>query len=283
MKAPGDGRSNRSRTQWHSHPARPAGRRQPGIFQSEGTANIVHGNGTQVSDVFPARNGEQLVLFASGLGAVEPPVAAGLPAPFSPVARTVIQPAMFVAGVPAEVRSSGLVPVRWASIKSTSLSLQGSPQGSGRAGDERHPEQFGPAQRRALSGRVPSEYFFPFLFRKRPTLCCLAGTAKNLRAIRLSLYGWGTMKTSQFKNGGQGEKSALERLLPKVFVGRFGGRVLAGSHGAGPGGTGKAATGPGPKFRESAARQLGELEIPLTCQHWPVPFKTRTRKCGWRW
>ena len=82
----------------------------PGIFQSGGAASIFHGNGTQVSDVFPARVGEELVLYASGLGAVEPPVATGFPAPFSPVARTTIPLVVRVAGLPAEVRSSGLAP-----------------------------------------------------------------------------------------------------------------------------------------------------------------------------
>ncbi|MBI1955167.1 MAG: hypothetical protein HYS38_02125 [Acidobacteria bacterium] len=80
----------------------------PGIFQSGGAASILHGNGTQVSDVFPARGGEELVLLASGLGAVEPTVQTGYPAPFSPVARTMIPLVLRVAGLPAEVRSSAL-------------------------------------------------------------------------------------------------------------------------------------------------------------------------------
>ena len=49
-----------------------------------------------------------MVLFASGLGAVDPAVASGLPAPAFPVSRTLTLPAVRVGGIPAEVRFSGL-------------------------------------------------------------------------------------------------------------------------------------------------------------------------------
>ncbi|MBI3895366.1 MAG: hypothetical protein HY313_05500 [Acidobacteria bacterium] len=82
----------------------------PGIFLSGGVASIYHGSGTQVSDVFPARGGEELMLFASGLGAVEPAVESGFPAPFSPMARTTIPLGIRVEGLSVEIRSSGLMP-----------------------------------------------------------------------------------------------------------------------------------------------------------------------------
>ncbi|MBI4459030.1 MAG: hypothetical protein HY648_03090 [Acidobacteria bacterium] len=80
----------------------------PGIFVSGGAASVFHADGRQVSDVFPARAGEELALFASGLGAVEPRIPSGFPAPLSPAARTTIPVALRVGGLSAEVRSSVL-------------------------------------------------------------------------------------------------------------------------------------------------------------------------------
>jgi uncharacterized protein (TIGR03437 family) len=82
----------------------------PGIFQNGGVGSIIHANGTQVSQAAPAQRGEELVLFASGLGEVQPPVASGTAAPSSPSAGTVIAPTVRVAGATAEVRFSGLAP-----------------------------------------------------------------------------------------------------------------------------------------------------------------------------
>ena len=49
-------------------------------------------------------------MFASGLGAVEPEVATGSPAPFNPPAQAVLVPRVLVDGRPAEVRFAGLTP-----------------------------------------------------------------------------------------------------------------------------------------------------------------------------
>jgi uncharacterized protein (TIGR03437 family) len=54
--------------------------------------------------------GEVLILYASGLGAVTPPVASGAPAPGKPLSVTQLTPAVTVGGVAAAVRFSGLVP-----------------------------------------------------------------------------------------------------------------------------------------------------------------------------
>ena len=82
----------------------------PGIFQNGGIGNISHANGTQVSDLAPAQSGEQLSLYASGLGAVDQVVASGVPSPSSPPANTLILPAVSVGGIQANVTFSGLTP-----------------------------------------------------------------------------------------------------------------------------------------------------------------------------
>jgi uncharacterized protein (TIGR03437 family) len=56
------------------------------------------------------RAGGVLVLYATGLGATEPGVDAGIVSPFRPLARTRLQPAVRIAGRPAEVQFSGLAP-----------------------------------------------------------------------------------------------------------------------------------------------------------------------------
>ena len=82
----------------------------PGIFLSGSEANVFHANNTRVWDFAPARSGEELVLFASGLGAVDQAVASGAPAPSSPVAKAVNLPVVRVGGQRAEVRFAGLTP-----------------------------------------------------------------------------------------------------------------------------------------------------------------------------
>ena len=56
------------------------------------------------------RAGGVLVLYATGLGATDPAVDAGIISPFRPLARTRLQPAVRIAGRPAEVQFSGLAP-----------------------------------------------------------------------------------------------------------------------------------------------------------------------------
>lgn len=82
----------------------------PGIFLSGGDPNIFHADNRRVFEFSPARIGEELVLFASGLGAVDPAVPAGSPSPSSPAARTVLLPTIRVGGRLAEVRFAGLTP-----------------------------------------------------------------------------------------------------------------------------------------------------------------------------
>jgi uncharacterized protein (TIGR03437 family) len=53
-----------------------------------GLGAIQHGDGTPVSASKPALRGETIVIYATGLGQVTPPVADGAPAPGSPLAKT---------------------------------------------------------------------------------------------------------------------------------------------------------------------------------------------------
>ena len=58
----------------------------------------------------PVKRGEIVSIFCTGLGAVDPAVEAGQPAPGSPLSVTEMTPVVLVGGVPGEVLSSGLAP-----------------------------------------------------------------------------------------------------------------------------------------------------------------------------
>ena len=82
----------------------------PGIFLSGVEPNVFHTNRTRVWDFAPTRSGEELVVYASGLGPVDQQVSVGSPAPASPVVKAVNVPAVRVGGQLAEVRSATLTP-----------------------------------------------------------------------------------------------------------------------------------------------------------------------------
>ncbi len=88
----------------------------PGIFslnqQGTGAGAILHAENFQlVSESAPARPGEFLIIFGTGLGAVQPTVASGQPAPGNaPLATTVSTPVVNIGGIPAAVAFSGLAP-----------------------------------------------------------------------------------------------------------------------------------------------------------------------------
>ena len=88
----------------------PLGDASPGIFQSEEGDSFFQDNGTPVSEIAPAQPGETLSLFASGLGAVNPPIVSQSRAPFFPLTTTTNLPVVRVGGIQAEVLFSGLVP-----------------------------------------------------------------------------------------------------------------------------------------------------------------------------
>ena len=88
----------------------------PGIFafnqQGTGPGAILHAEDFQpVSESAPARPGEFLLIFCTGLGAVQPGVPSGDIAPTAePLARTVTLPMVNIAGIAADVAFSGLAP-----------------------------------------------------------------------------------------------------------------------------------------------------------------------------
>ena len=61
-------------------------------------------------DSRPARPGEFVAIFATGLGPVEPPLATGAPASDDPLSVTTTLPQVTIGGVPATVTFSGLAP-----------------------------------------------------------------------------------------------------------------------------------------------------------------------------
>ena len=91
---------------------------QPAIFTQDGTgkgpAIIVdtQADGTQflVTADMPATAGDTVVIYCSGLGSVDPPVAAGDVAPDLPGSQTTNPVTVMIGGVPATVQFAGLAP-----------------------------------------------------------------------------------------------------------------------------------------------------------------------------
>jgi uncharacterized protein (TIGR03437 family) len=81
-----------------------AGSYSPGVFA------VVHADGTLVSDSRPAGSGSVLIVYANGLGAVEPATVTGRAALVDPLSRTRETPTVTVGGVSAEILFSGLTP-----------------------------------------------------------------------------------------------------------------------------------------------------------------------------
>lgn len=87
----------------------------PGIFildPASGTGAVLHSSDfSLVSSDSPARPGEYLAIYCTGLGPVRIPVKSGDISPsVAPLAETVYLPAVNIAGVPAFVAYSGLAP-----------------------------------------------------------------------------------------------------------------------------------------------------------------------------
>ena len=84
----------------------------PGIFTAAGKQGaILHGSTYEpVTASNPARGGEVVILYATGLGKIAPGVATGTAAVASPLSVVVSQPVVSVGGATAEVLFSGLAP-----------------------------------------------------------------------------------------------------------------------------------------------------------------------------
>lgn len=86
---------------------------QPAILAgSSGTAfvSVFQSDGTALPDDSPVTAGDVIILYCSGLGAVNPPVAAGSPAPSSLLSSTVNPVTVMIGQTPAQVLFAGLVP-----------------------------------------------------------------------------------------------------------------------------------------------------------------------------
>ncbi|MGD0773619.1 MAG: hypothetical protein ABSC05_12425 [Candidatus Solibacter sp.] len=83
----------------------------PSIFLSaDGEPIVTHADYSLVSASSPAHAGETVVIFATGLGAVSPPVATGVAAPLSPLSTTAVPFSVAIGGQNAPVAFCGLAP-----------------------------------------------------------------------------------------------------------------------------------------------------------------------------
>jgi uncharacterized protein (TIGR03437 family) len=86
----------------------------PGVFTVPpgglGPGAILHSDFTLVSTASPAKVGETVQIYLTGLGAVSPAVNAGAPAPSSPLSKTVNTTFVYIDGLQATVGYSGLAP-----------------------------------------------------------------------------------------------------------------------------------------------------------------------------
>jgi uncharacterized protein (TIGR03437 family) len=84
------------------------GTAQPGIFQSGGTQGAILNVANQlVNYLDPAGAGDVIVIFCTGLGALNPPAQTGQPANSG---NAVIQPTVTVGGVAASLQYAGVAP-----------------------------------------------------------------------------------------------------------------------------------------------------------------------------
>jgi uncharacterized protein (TIGR03437 family) len=89
----------------------------PAVFHSATSGDLTniptvvrYSNGLVVTSTNPVHRGDILTIYLTGLGAVNPPVADGVPAPLSPLSTTVVTPSVQIGGAGCPVFFSGLVP-----------------------------------------------------------------------------------------------------------------------------------------------------------------------------
>ncbi len=91
---------------------------QPAVFttdqsgKGQGHIYIIASDGAQTlaNRASPATAGDVLTVYCAGLGEVQPPLAAGLPAPFGQLENTVNPVTATIGGVPADIMFAGLTP-----------------------------------------------------------------------------------------------------------------------------------------------------------------------------
>jgi len=82
----------------------------PGIFTVDGKQGIVFDGANIANATNPAKAGDTLVIYCTGLGEVTPSVLAGTPAPISPLSNTVNTVTATIGGIAASVQFAGLTP-----------------------------------------------------------------------------------------------------------------------------------------------------------------------------
>ena len=89
----------------------------PGIFRSgtagpeSGIATIVRSANNELVTVSnPVHRGDDLIIYATGLGRTSPEIPVGSPAPFEPLARVLDTPVITLGGVALPVSFAGLTP-----------------------------------------------------------------------------------------------------------------------------------------------------------------------------
>jgi len=82
----------------------------PGIFLTQGQAVITDANGVLISSSNPANPGQVVVIYATGLGAVNAPITLGAPAPASPPATVTTPVQVTIGGQTVTPQFAGLTP-----------------------------------------------------------------------------------------------------------------------------------------------------------------------------
>ena len=80
----------------------------PAIFELDGLANARDRNSQPISGANPAIRGQEIRIYANGLGPVDNRPASGEPGPAEPVARMRVLPTVIIGGIKAEVTFGGL-------------------------------------------------------------------------------------------------------------------------------------------------------------------------------
>ncbi len=88
----------------------PTAETQPGIFRSGAQPIVIHVDYSLVNPARPAAPGEVLLLYGTGLGALNNAPATGSPAGTDPLSTAGIVPTLTLGGLPSEILFAGLAP-----------------------------------------------------------------------------------------------------------------------------------------------------------------------------
>jgi uncharacterized protein (TIGR03437 family) len=87
----------------------------PGVFTVDrngiGSGAILHADYSLVTSANPVKRGETVLIYLTGLGAVNPPVADGTAGLGNPLSRSAATVDVLIGGLPATVSYSGLAPL----------------------------------------------------------------------------------------------------------------------------------------------------------------------------